>query len=185
MKHLLAFALLLASCAAPSQEQPREMAIPDPARPVAPHPFLEQLVGDWSIEHRMAMGPEEERLTMHARESVRAMGPWIVSTIVSDGPMGHIEANLALAEDPDAPGEFHGTWVDSTAGTLWIYRGWLDDTGTMLTLEAEGPAFDDPTKTALYRDVTELLGDGHRALRSSVRMDGEWVAFVEGEARRN
>ena len=52
-------------------------------------------------------------------------------------------------------------------------------------LEAEGPAFDDPTKTALYRDVTELLGDGHRALRSSVRMDGEWVAFVEGEARRN
>ena len=177
MRHLLALCLLLASCIATTAEAPRELA--------RPHPFLERLVGDWTLEHDMTTGPEEEGLTMTSHESVRAMGPWIVSELTSDGPMGHIEALLSLAEDEAEPGVFVGTWIDTSSSQVWVYRGWLDAAGTTLTLEAEGPAFEDPSITRLYRDATELMDDDHRELRSSMQVDGEWVEFMRGKATRD
>jgi hypothetical protein len=121
---------------------------------------------------------------MTSRESVRAMGPWIVSELESDGPMGHMEALLSLAEDASRPGAFVGTWVDTSSSYVWVYRGWLDEAGTTLTLEAEGPAFEDPSLTRLYRDATEFTDENHRVMRSTMQMDGEWVEFMRGEARR-
>jgi hypothetical protein len=184
MKHLLPSALLLlvAACAGPKVA--RDVASPGSPQPAALHPYLERLVGDWTIEHGMTMGPDEERLTMTSRETVRAMGPWIVSALTSDGPMGHIEARLSLAEDASRTGTFVGTWIDTSSSYVWVYRGWLDAAGTTLTLEAQGPDFEDPSLTRLYRDATEFTDENHRVLRSSMQQDGAWVEFMRGEARR-
>ena len=68
-----------------------------------------------------------------------------------------------------AKGTFVGTWIDSVQPHLWHYTGTLDEARQVLTLESEGPTFDDPTRTAKYRDVIELVAPGHRTLTSSVQ----------------
>ena len=68
---------------------------------------------------------------------------------------------------------------------MWTYIGTLDAAGTTLTLEAVGPAFDDPTKTTNYRDVLTLVGRDRKTLTSSAQgPDGAWVEFMRAEFTR-
>jgi hypothetical protein len=63
--------------------------------------------------------------------------------------------------------------------------GELNDAGTTLTLEADGPDMSGGGGTARYRDVIEFEDDDHRTLRSSVLGDdGEWHEFMEARYRR-
>jgi hypothetical protein len=66
---------------------------------------------------------------------------------------------------------------------LWVYDGWLE--GNVLTLEADGPSFESPGKTAKYRDIIEFLSDNHRVLRAELRADdGTWQQFMLTNYRR-
>ena len=40
---------------------------------------------------------------------------------------------------------------------LWLYEGELDAAGKVLTLDADGPSFTDPSATAKYQDVIEFV----------------------------
>jgi hypothetical protein len=89
-----------------------------------------------------------------------------------------------LGYDPDQKA-FVGTWVDTLQTHLWTYRGTLDETKKILTLETEGPAFGDPTQTAQYRDALEIKGPDHKVLTSSAKQaDGTWTTFLRAEYRR-
>jgi len=176
--------LVLAACASTgggsdaAADTPVAVPIPPNA---AMHPFLQRMVGDWEIRNEME-SPDGEAMVMEATESVAALGPWIVSemSVASDG--ADFDARLQVTYDEER-GRFVGTWVDSSSTFLWMYEGDLD--GDTLTLEAEGPSFEDPTVHTLYRDIVTIVSDDRREHRSEMRTkDGTWVEMVSGVSTR-
>lgn len=131
------------------------------------------------------MSPGAEPMKMESTESVRALGStWVVAEgqMVAQGtPMQSV---MTLGYDANKSA-YVGTWIDTMQSHLWVYRGELDSTRRTLTLEAEGPSFTDPTRTALYRDAIEIVDANHKKLTSSVRGDdGTWTTFMRAEYRR-
>jgi hypothetical protein len=185
MKPLLALAIVLAPACAASASAPMQVARPDPPRPQDPMAWLAQLAGEWTVTAEFPMGPDQEPVQMTSTESVRMLGDaWYIAE--SDADMGgtRVQSVMTVGYDTQTD-EVVGTWIDTMQPHLWVYRGWLDESGRKLTLEAEGPAFDDPSTTALYRDAIEIVGPDHKVLTSSVQgPDGEWVEFLRADAHR-
>jgi hypothetical protein len=89
---------------------------------------------------------------------------------------------LTLGYDPDKR-RFAGTWIGSMMTYLWVYDGELDSAGRVLTLNCEGPGMEGGT--AKYRDVHEIVDDGHRVMTSHLQQaDGSWVQFMTAHYRR-
>ena len=156
------------------------------AQPQREHRWLQKLVGEWTYEHEARMGPDQPPMKSTGTESVRSLGDlWVVGE--SQGSMpdgGPATMIITLGYDPQK-GRFVGTFVGSMMTNLWIYDGELDRSERVLTLEADGPSFTDPSATAKYRDVVEIVSDDHRMLRSSVLGDdGEWHEFMIAHYRR-
>ena len=124
-------------------------------------------------------------MVVELTEHVRAIGGlWIVGE--GNASMGGVPITslMTLGYDPEAKA-FVGSWVDSMQTHLWTYTGKLDDTKKVLTLEADGPSFTDPGKTAKYRDVIELKDADHKTLTSSVQgADGKWTTFSTAKYER-
>ena len=85
----------------------------------------------------------------------------------------------------EAKKKYVGTWVDSMMNHLWRYEGSVDDSGKILTLEADGPNFMAAGKTTKFRDAYEFKSTDHIVATSSMRTDdGKWVTFMTGQVRR-
>ena len=154
----------------------------------AEHAWLRRLVGEWTSEMVSMDGQPQPPGTMGGVESVRALGDvWVVADGRGQAPDGSpTQTQMLLGYDP-AQGAFVGTWVGSMMNHLWIYRaGALDAEQRMLSLEAEGPAFDGtPGKLAQYRDVIEIVDENERLLHGNVRRDdGSWSRFMTARYRR-
>lgn len=150
-------------------------------KPIEQHRFLERLVGIWD-----ALPDEGSAETPQWTETGRSMdGLWFVVEGKADmGPDGQTRTLMTLGYDP-AQQHYVGTWVGTMMTKLWVYKGWVEDDGRTLTLEAEGPAFDDPGKTALYHDAITFLDDDHRRFTGSVRQpDGTFKQFMAVDFRR-
>lgn len=150
------------------------------------HHWLQALVGDWTCESDCYMGPDRPRGVFSGTEVVRPLGDlWIVAEGRGGMPGGGtMLTRMTLGFDPRA-GRFVGTWVGSMMSYLWVYDGALDPSRSRLILSAEGPAFDDPSRTAAYQDVVERDADGTRRLRGRVRQDdGAWFEFLVTTYRR-
>lgn len=131
------------------------------------------------------MGSDQPPVKLESVERVRPIGAlWVLSegsAQMNDQPFTSL---LTLGYDP-AQGCFVGTWVDTMQTHLWSYRGTLDRERNTLTLEARGPGFDDPSQSALYRDVIEVVDRDHKRLISSVQgHDGAWTEFMRAEYTR-
>ncbi|TAH35599.1 MAG: DUF1579 domain-containing protein [Planctomycetota bacterium] len=175
---MIALIAVLAAGAAAVQDIPQ-------AGQTDQHKWLAQLVGEWTATSEATMAPGTEPMRMESTESVRSIGGlWILaegSATFFGAPFTSI---MTLGYDPQKKA-FVGSWIDSMQTHLWTYTGKLDDAGKVLTLEAEGPAFDDPTRTAKYRDAIELKSPDHKVLTSSVQMeDGTWTTFLKADYRR-
>lgn len=116
---------------------------------------------------------------MEGRESVRSIGGlWVHGEVHASMDGAPFTALMTLGYDLRTR-QFVGSWVDSMQTHQWVYRGSLDAEKRVLTLEAEGPSFEDPSKNTLYRDAIEVIDANHRVLRSSVRgADGQWMPIV-------
>jgi hypothetical protein len=91
---------------------------------------------------------------------------------------------MTLGYDP-AKKKFVGTFIGSMMTNLWVYEGGLDASGKVLTLDAEGPSFTDPTKMAKYKDTVEIVSPDHRTLSSRFQAeDGTWHHFMTAHYRR-
>jgi hypothetical protein len=154
------------------------------AEPQKEHRWLERLVGEWTYEHEAVMGPGQPPMKSQGTEAVRSIGGlWVQCEgkwqMPDGGPATMI---ITLGYDP-ARERFVGTFIGSMMTNLWVYEGSLG--GDVLTLDAEGPSFTDPNKTARYQDIIEILSDDHRTLSSQVRGDdGQWTRFMTAHYRR-
>lgn len=147
--------------------------------------WLKQLVGAWDIKFKIHMQPEEPPATAVGTHSVRALGDhWIIAE--TETTMMNVPYNGVLSLGYDSQKKhFHGTWIDSFGGNLWVYKGTLNDNGDTLTLETEGPSPQDPGKSARYKEVIQITGKDSRTFTSSTKsQDGTWITIVTIEYRR-
>ena len=154
--------------------------------PQKEHQWLQQFVGDWTYESECDMGPDQPRGKFTGSESARSIGGlWILAEGQGQMPDGGAATMfLTIGFDPQRK-RYVGTWIGSMMTTLWVYDGWLDEAGTTLTLEAEGPSMAAEGKTAKYRDVTEFKSADHRVFRSMMLGDdGQWKEFMKADYRR-
>jgi Protein of unknown function (DUF1579) len=156
------------------------------AEPQKEHAWLQKLVGEWTYEVEAVMAPGQPPIRSQGTESVRSLGGlWILGEGQGECPGGGLATTLlTLGYDPSAK-RFVGTWVGSMMTHLWVYDGALDTSGTVLTLDAEGPSFAGDGKMAKYQDITEIKSDDHRVLSSRVLgPDGKWTQFMTAHYRR-
>lgn len=156
-------------------------------KPQDEHRFLEKLLGTWVVtESTGHEGYDPNDPAMRWTEEVRSIGGlWYLCEgrgAMSDGTPSAMV--MTLGYDP-AAGHYVGSWIGSMMTTMWVYKGWVERDGLTLTLEAEGPAFDDPKRTDLYRDVITFIDADHRRLTGSVRQpDGTFKTFMRSEFKR-
>jgi hypothetical protein len=157
------------------------------AEPQKEHLWLQKLVGEWTVKSEAIMGPDLPPETWDGSESVRSLGGvWVLAEGRAEMPSGGgpMTSLITLGYDP-AKKRFVGTFVASMMTFLWVYDGELDAEEKVLTLNAEGPDFTQPAKTAKYRDVIEFKSDDHRILSSHVLGDdGQWNQFMTAHYRR-
>jgi hypothetical protein len=155
-------------------------------QPQTEHRWLEQLAGEWTYETEAVMGPDQPPMTGTGSESVRSIGGvWVQCEGAMEMPGGVPGTTvMTLGYDP-VKKRFVGTFIGSMMTNLWVYEGQLDGAGKVLTLDADGPSFADPTKTAKFKDTIEIVSPDHRTLSSQVQMeDGTWFRFMTAHYRR-
>ena len=156
------------------------------AEPQKEHHWLQKLVGEWSYESEGSMGPDSPAEACGGTESVRSLGGiWILAEGRGEMPGGiPMTSLMTLGYDPQKK-RFVGTFIASAMTNLWVYDGELDEAERVLTLNAEGPDFTQPGKTAKYKDVIELKSDDHRVLTShALGDDGQWHQFMTANLLR-
>lgn len=158
------------------------MQIPEPR---AEHRWLQRLVGTWSVDVQMDLGPDTPPMTSTGRETVRSFGElWTIGEGVNESPLGASESIMTLGYDPER-GRFVGTFIGSTMTHLWPYDGALDPSGKVLTLDSVGPSFASDGTMAKYQDIIEFLDEDHRTLSARVQgPDGSWTPFMKAQYRR-
>lgn len=156
------------------------------SEPQKEHQWLQKLIGDWTSEMNSKMGPGKPSETLRGSESVRSLGGlWIIGEGSGEMPGGEpAKMMLTLGYDP-AKTRFVGTWVGSMMTQLWVYEGTLNEAGTILTLDTEGPSFTAEGKRARFQDIIEIRSDDHRTLTSrTLGEDGQWQEFMTVHYRR-
>lgn len=180
----LALLLLAPACATTPTNPGLGADMPQPPPASFEHSWLLQFVGEWDVVGVADMGPGAEPMRMQFRESVRSIGDyWIVGESRADFDGTPFHSVLTLGYDANRQ-HFVGSWVDSFQTHFWTYRGSLDAEKKVLTLEAQGPAFGDPTQLANYRDVIEWVGPNLRRSSSWIQQGTEWVQFMSSDATR-
>jgi hypothetical protein len=156
-----------------------------PASKLEQHDWLQQLVGEWTLTSEAVVGPDTDPETWKSAETVRAIGDlWVVAEGTIDLDATPFTWIMTLGYDP-SKGAFVGSWIDTMQPTMWSYVGHLDESKRILTLEAEGPSIEDPSKTGKYRDQIELLSSDHkRTTSSALGDDGTWTTFMTVDAHR-
>ena len=156
------------------------------AEPQKEHLWLQQLLGEWTCESEMQMGPGQPPLKSTGKESVRGLGKlWVLCEGSGQMPGGGLATMLmTLGYDPEKKA-FIGSWAGSMMTHMWIYRGTLDAEQKVLTLDTEGPSFAGDGKLARYQDMITLKGKDERELSSQVLQDdGTWRRFMTAKYRR-
>ena len=154
--------------------------------PQAEHRWLHQLVGEWTFEGECNVGPDQPPMKQGGRETVRSLGGlWTVGEGAGEMPDGGIcETIMTLGFDPQTK-RFVGTFIVSVMTHMWFYKGTLDATGKILTLDTEGPTFAGDGTMAKYQDIITFIDDDHRTLSSRVwTADGQWLPFMKADYRR-
>jgi hypothetical protein len=108
------------------------------------HNGLGRLVGKWTFEAECQMSSDQPPIKNQGFEVVRSLGGlWTIGEGEGKTPEG-VTANtvMTLGYDPQAK-RFVGTFIASIMTNLWIYNGSLNESGKVLTLDTEGPAFVD------------------------------------------
>ncbi|QRM54646.1 DUF1579 domain-containing protein [Sinorhizobium sp. BG8] len=143
------------------------------------HLWLERLVGDWSVAaDAITAPPPDPKWSEHARTI--GGGLWLLCEGQGEMPAGGPGQTLmTLGFDP-VKDRYVGTWAGSMMTHLWIYEGILEPTGNVLTLSCEGPDFENPKKSARYRDVITFIDEDHRTLTALIQQtDGRWHKLME------
>lgn len=155
------------------------LAAQDPSpmpKPTKEHEWLKQLEGEWTTDGECVGGPGQPPVKMKGVETARSIGGFWVHSEHKGEVMGMPMTGL-LTLGYDVKKKKHvGTWVDSFGAHLWTYEGSVE--GQILTLHAEGPSFEDPTKIVKFRETLEIKTPDHKVFTSAAEKDGKWVVFM-------
>lgn len=156
-------------------------------KPQKEHLWLQQLLGEWTFESEMEIAPGQPAMKSGGRESVRAIGGFWVLGECSSQMAGSDDMDtmlITLGYDP-RQNAFVGNWVGSMMTNMWVYKGTLDASQKVLTLDTEGPSFSGDGKLARYQDVITIKSRNERTLHSQTRQDdGSWKRFMIATYRR-
>jgi len=160
--------------------------MPQATKPVAEHKWLESLLGEWSVESEMSMGPDQPTITGAGTESVRSLGGlFSVAEGTSQMPDGNAMKSYQVLGYDVSFREYRGVFYCDASSHLWRYVGTLSEDGRTMTLDCEGPDMVEDGKTARYRDVIELIDENTRTMTSSGQDgEGNWVQFMKVTYRR-
>ncbi len=153
--------------------------------PQVQHQWLDQFLGEWTSECECQMGSDQPTEKSQGTEIGRSIGGlWMVTEGTGDAPDGTpAKTMMTLGFDPERD-RFIGTFVCSMMPQLWHYEGRLDAAGKVLTLDTEGPNFNQ-TALAKYQDIIEFVSDDHRIMTSQIRgEDGNWTKFMTAHYHR-
>lgn len=158
---------------------------PNSSTPTKEHAFLQKFSGTWKSESDCSMGPGQPAIRTTATMTSRMIGKfWVVSEITSTGGGASVTAIQTIGYDAKKK-KYVSTWIDSMFNHMWHSEGTLNEEGTTLTLEAEGPNFMTGKGTAKFRDVYEFKSADHIvATSASMDKNGKWVEFVNGHSKR-
>ena len=130
-------------------------------------------------------GPGVPEMKCEGKVTGRMLGGyWLVNEMKSNLGEVEMQALQTVGYDPEKK-KYVGTWVDNMMNLMWHYEGSVDESGKILTLEAEGPNMMGGEGKSKYRDVYEFKSDDEIAATSQVQgPDGEWVTFMNGTYKR-
>ncbi len=152
--------------------------------PVKEHEILKQFVGEWETTSEASMGPGQPAMKCEGKIKSKMLGGlWVINEMESTTPGFQMTGIQTVGYDEKSK-KYVGTWVDSMMNHMWKYEGSLDETGKILTLEAEGPNFMQGGKMAKFRDVYEFKTKDQIAISSMMEAEGKWITFMTGSAKR-
>ncbi len=177
-------ALMILSCclfpiSVPAQDP---QAMPEPTKE---HQWLKQFQGEWTTQQKGDLGPGQPPMACSGTITSRMVGGfWVVNEMKGD-IMGVPMTGLQTIGYDVSKKKYVGTWVDSMTSFIWHYEGNVDETGKILTLEADGPNFMAEGKLTKFRDIYEFKPTGEIAIYSKMLgEDGKWVTFMTGVAKK-
>src|SRR5262245_21381151 len=92
-------------------------------QPAKDQKWLKQLLGEWDIQLKMYMQPDQPPAESSGTDSVRALGDhWIIAEARTTMMGAAYNGILSLGYNQQKK-QFNGTWVDSFGGQLWVYTG--------------------------------------------------------------
>jgi hypothetical protein len=147
--------------------------------------WLNQFLGEWRSESECQMGADQPPEKSQGHELARSLGgQWIVAEGSCDTPDGTPTKTMMTLGFDSERDRFIGTFVCSMMSHLWHYEGRLDAAGKVLTLNTEGPNFNQ-TGLAKYQDIIEFVSDDHRIMTSRMLgEDGQWAQFMTAHYHR-
>ncbi len=154
-------------------------------KPEKEHELLQLFVGQWDSESEASMGPGQPPMKCKGSMKSRMIGGfWVVSDMTGDMAGTTMTAVQTIGYDAEKK-KYVGTWIDSMMNYMWKYEGTVDETGKILTLEAEGPNFMAAGKLTKFRDAYEIKSADHIVATSSMLTeDGKWIVFMTGNLTR-
>lgn len=155
------------------------------AKPQKEHSWLDQLVGEWAVESECQMGPDQPPDKTEGRMSCSSLGGlWLIAEGEGEAPeSGTWKSVMTLGYDPEKK-HYLGTFVVSVITHLWLYSGSVDESGTKLILDTEGPKWEQEGM-ARYQDIIKIIDEGHWVMTSQILgEDGEWHEFMSAHHRR-
>lgn len=156
------------------------------ADPQVEHRWLENLLGEWTIETVTDMGSDDSNQTSVGTERVSMLGDvWVVCELQWGMPTGGTAlSQMTLGYDTQAK-SYVGSFVSSCMTHLWVYTsGALDDEGKRLTLNTTGPSFTG-NGTSQFQDIIEIVDEDHRILHAMMLDENEvWHEFMTSRYTR-
>lgn len=153
-------------------------------KPLPEHAWLQNLVGEWTVESEMTM-PDGSSCTGTGTERVVDFGGlWAYTEGKGTMPDGNtMEYRTGLGYDVTY-NEYRGFWIANVSSHLWKYTGEMSADKKKLTLNCLGPNMMGEGE-AQYRDVIELIDKDHRTLTSFGQgEDGQWHKFMHAKYTR-
>lgn len=149
------------------------------------HKKLQSLVGTWKTTAELRQEPGQAPITIQGTAEIRALGDlWITSELTGELDDHAYAGSLTFGYDPRQKA-FVGTFIGDQCNHLWVYSGHMNEAGTILTFETEGPTHDDPARMSRLKDVYELKNEDHKVVNSYIEgTDGKWELYSTMDFRR-
>ncbi len=154
--------------------------------PTQQHAWLDKFVGNWKTQSKATMGPDQPPMECSGTLSSRKLGGFWVMNEMKGNWAGAPMIGIQMIGYDESKEKYVGTWMDSMTAYMWRYEGTVDQSGSVLTLEADGPNFVDQGKLTKFEDIYKFTSDDEMVMTSRMLgNDGKWVTFMSGTAKRD